>query len=184
MTPDSSARADTGSDLPAGEVRDQAVLRSAADAMREHVDDRWVEVADLVLARAIAATRPSRPVLARASSGAFHVAEQVLVSSLRASIDRLEDCEVVDIDIQTRPPGRAGADDWAGEVCTGVLIALAVRYGTVLIPLADQVRRLASERIDRVLGHVVPSVDVSAMHVHVADVTRGDPKLGVDARQR
>ncbi len=168
-------------DTPSTGPRDQVMLRSAAQHLRDHVDDRWVEVADVVLARAASATRASPPVRAEASSGPFQVAQQVLVSYLRASIDPLDDCEVVDIRVDTRLEREV---DDGGEVCTGVLIALTARYGTVLISLADDVREVAAARLEQLLGPVAPPVGVSAMHVHVADVTRGDPKRSVDGRPR
>ncbi len=173
-------------DRPAGEVPSddlavQARLREAADDLRAHVDERWVEVANVVLSRALTATRPSPPVRAQAPTGPVEIAEQVLVSYLRDSIDQLDDCEVVTIGIDTRPEHGI---DGRGEVCTGVLVALAVRYQTVLIPLADRVREVAVSRLAQMLGPVEPAVSVSVVHVHIADVTRGDPKLTTDERSR
>jgi len=119
-----------------------------------------------------------------ASGGPFHVTEQVVVSYLRASIDQVADCEVLRITVQTRSPDPDGSQGSGAEVCTGVLVELAVRYGTVLIPLADTVRRVASERIAQLLGSMASEVSVAAMHVHMADVTVGDPKVGTDRHER
>lgn len=158
---------------------ERALQHSAAGDLRDHPDPRWVEIADVVLSRALTTTRPSPPVRAQARSGPVQISEQVLVSYLRDSIDALDDCEVVAIRIDTSPDaGTAG--DPSGEICTGVLVALAVRFGTALIPLADEVRQLARGRLVEMLGPGTPAVSVSAMHVHVADVTRGDPKLSRD----
>jgi len=184
MTTDWSSGANTAASTPAPVSRDAAVLRSAAGRLREHVDERWVEVADLVFSRVFTATRPSRPLHAVASGGPFHVTEQVVVSYLRASIDQVADCEVRRITVQTRSPDPDGSQGSGAEVCTGVLVELAVRYGTVLIPLADTVRRVASERIAQLLGSVASEVSVAAMHVHLADVTVGDPKVGADRHER
>lgn len=144
----------------------EATLSAAAAALRDHIDHRWVEVADAITSRALTASRPSWPVRAQAPGGPLQVAEQVLVAYLRDSIDPIADCEVVNIQVETD-----------GDHCTGVVIAAAVRYGTELIPLADRVRQVAECRLEELLGSVVPPVTVSMIHVHVSDVTRGDPKL-------
>ncbi len=81
-------------------------------------------------------------------------------------MDPIADWEVANVHVDTD-----------GDRCTGVVIALAVRYRTALIPLADRVRQVAETRLGELLGPVVPSVTVSMMHVHVTDVTREDPKL-------
>lgn len=142
----------------------EQVLRSAASQLREHVDGRWVEIADAVVARALAASRPSWPVLAQAGGGPVRVTEQVLVTYLRDSLAAVDGCETVAISVRT--------DD---EVCTGLVIAVAARYGTVLVPLADRVRTVAESTLARLLGPVSPPVTVEQMHVHVSDVTPGDP---------
>lgn len=183
MNPDSPIGTDAAS-TPASGSREAAVLRSAAGRLREHVDERWVEVADLVLSRVATATRPSRPLCALSGGGHFHLAEQVFVSYLRASIDQVADCEVLRVTVQTRPPDPDVSEGSAAEVCTGVLVELAVRYGTVLIPLADTVRRVAREQIAQLLGPMASEVSVAAMHVHMADVTVGDPTVGLDGHER
>ena len=148
------------------DVEGSALLRDAALDLRHQVNHRWVEIADDVVSRALTASRPSWPVRAEASTGTVEVAEQVLVTYLRDSIDPIDDCEVVQIQVKTD-----------GDVCTGVVIAVAVRFGTPLIPLADTVRQQAESRLGQLLGPVIPPITVTQMHVHVADVTRGDPKL-------
>ncbi|MBA2638416.1 MAG: hypothetical protein H0U77_00150 [Nocardioidaceae bacterium] len=156
---------------PGGDLLDpegRAMLRSAASALSTHVDERWVEVADALVSRALTTSRPSPPVRASATSGSVLVTEQVLVSHLRASMDPFPECETVAITIETD-----------GDSCTGAVIALAVRFGTELIPLADRVRAVVEDQLGRLLGPVVPPVTVSSVHVHVDDVTRGDPKLDV-----
>lgn len=45
---------------------DPATLAAATQALRQHVDDRWVEMSDRVLSKALAATRRSLPVSAGA----------------------------------------------------------------------------------------------------------------------
>lgn len=145
----------------------QQELDTAADELRDHVDARWVEVAGGVVSRVLAADRPSWPVLAQAGNALVHVGDRVLIAYLRDSIDPVPDCEVVAIQVRTT----------ADDVCTGVVIALVVRHGTPLVPLADEVRGRAERRLAQLLGPTVPTVSVADMHVHVADVTEHDPKL-------
>lgn len=142
-----------------------ALLRAAAADLRSHVEPRWVEIADAITSRALRASRPSPPVLATAPSGPVLVAEQVVVAYLRDSVDPVPGCEVVNIQLQVEQ-----------ERCTGVVIVLAAQFGEPLIPLADEVRRRAELRLAEVLGPTVPPITVTQMHVHVADVTPGDPK--------
>ncbi|MDQ3105203.1 MAG: hypothetical protein M3Q87_08320 [Actinomycetota bacterium] len=147
------------------------LLSTAADGLRARVEQRWVEVADAVMSKVLATDKPSWPVLAqqadeRTGAGLVHVGDRVLIAYLRDSIDPVPDCEVVTIQVHT-----------SGDVCTGIVITLAVRYGAGLLPLADQVRKQAERRLGQLLGPTVPAVRVRDMHVHVADVTRHDPKL-------
>lgn len=149
----------------------QELLRTAAGGLRARVEPRWVEVADAVVSRVLATDMPSWPVLAQVGDpatgdGLVHVGDRVLIAHLRDSIDSMTDCEVVTIQVHT-----------TGDVCTGIVITLAVRFGTELLPLADRVRARAEQRLGQLLGPTVPRVSVRDLHVHVADVTRHDPKL-------
>lgn len=57
-------------------------VRRAAAAPRIHADERWVEISDRVLAKALTVTRRSRPSRAANSGGRVKVSEQVLVGSI------------------------------------------------------------------------------------------------------
>ena len=142
-------------------------VSSAARSLRDHTDDRWVEVRDEVLTKVMSHPRPSHPVAALAPGGPFHVSEKVLERSLLDAVDPVPNCEVAGIVLH--------ADR---DRCRGVTIALRARYPEPLIALADAVRLAASERLSDILGPVTPAVTVATMHVHVADVTREDPKRG------
>jgi len=67
---------------------DPATLAAATQALRQHVDDRWVEMSDRVLSKALAATRRSLPVRAHdlGGGGALYVSEQVLTAYIRDAI--------------------------------------------------------------------------------------------------
>jgi hypothetical protein len=144
----------------------EAFLDTAATELRGHTDDRWVEIAGDVLARVMCISRPSHPLRAQSARGhGFHVSEQVLVASLQRALDEVPHCEVTHIQIQ--------AD---GETYSGVTIIVTAQYRVPLISLADQIRDLASGPLTDILGPVTHEVTASAMHVHIEDVTHGDPK--------
>ncbi len=140
-------------------------VAAAATALRDLTDHRWVEVADTMLAKVLRRQRTSHAVGARNRTGAYHVSENVLRMSLQRAIDPVPHCELVDIRF-----------DLARDVYLGVLLIVRVQYPLPIIALADQIREQACAGLTRILGAVQPPVTVSAMHVHVDDVTVGDPK--------
>ena len=148
------------------EPEGQALLRTAAADLRSHVEARWVEVADALTSRALRASRPSPPVWAQAPSGPVRVAEQVVVTYLRDRLNPVAGCEVHNVRLEVRE-----------ERCTGVVIVVVAQFGQRLIPLADDLRTRAESVLAEVLGQDMAPVTVTQMHVHVADVTPGDPSL-------
>lgn len=149
MTPDPQALTD-----PANQAR------RAADALRAHADQRWVEISDRVLARALSVTRRSMPVRAASSGGPVNVSEQVLIASIRSALHDLSGAAPVDIQIRTDEQNRY----------TGVLIVLNIDYKTSILPVADDVRDRAHQVLTTLLGPVSPPLTVTTMHVHVDDV--------------
>ncbi len=149
------------------EAAQATVLAGAAAALRNHTDDRWVEVSGDILTRVMRTWRASHPVSAHGPGGTFHVSENVLRAALQRALDPVPHCEVVDIHV------RANGADY-----TGVTIVVTAKYPHPLIPMADTLRDLAQTCLVEILGPVVPPVTVSAMHVHIGDVTPHDPKLG------
>jgi len=139
----------------------------AAASLREHVDQRWVEVADGVLASVLRKHRISHPVGARTAAGGYRVSEIVLKRLLQDALDPVPRCEVEGIRIHVE-----------GETYTGVTLVVTAQFPDRLIPLADVLRERARECLTSVLGAVTPPVAVHAMHVHVENVTVGDPKIG------
>lgn len=162
MTPDDARH---GEPLPSGPPIPQ-VLEAAAADLRRRLDERWVEISDRVVARALTASRRSYPVRAQAASGPVQVSEQVLVSYLREAIDRtVPGSALAHVALEIR-----GRDE-----LVGVLIQLVGQYGIPLLPVADRVRELAVECLDGLLGPVRTPVTVSTLHVHFAGVVVGDP---------
>ncbi|MEP6854806.1 MAG: hypothetical protein ABJA33_05015 [Pedococcus sp.] len=138
---------------------DDLVAR-AADALRAHADERWVEISDRVLGRALNVTRRSMPVRAASSGGPVNVSEQVLVAGIRSALDGLSGAAPVDIRISTDEQHRY----------TGVFIALAVDYKSAILPVADHARHCVRDVLLTLLGPVSPPVTVTTMQVHVDDV--------------
>lgn len=144
---------------------DEARLRLAAAELRDHSDERWVEIADRMLISVLRRQRPSHPIRAESRSGGFHVSEQVLVTTLQHVLDHVAHCEITDIHIH--------ADR---DIYTGVTILMRAQYPYPLIPLADQVRDIAHQTLADILSAPPQHVTVEAMHVHIEDVTKNDPK--------
>ncbi len=160
ITPDAGG---PGAESMSAEQRD---LDVAAQALRDHTDERWVEIADSMLAGVLAKAPHSHPVQGQVGSETFYVSEQVLTNYLLDAIDPIPDVEVDAI--------RIHADQ---DRYTGVTILITARHGLALLPAADSIREAAQARLQEVLGQPVPRVSVSSMHVQVEDVTPGDPGL-------
>ncbi len=146
---------------------DDRVLRDAAAILRERVDERWVEISDRVLAKALAATRRSHPVRAHAPGGPIQVSEQVLIAHLRDAVDgRVAGSAVerIHVEIEDR------------DTFARVIIEVIAQYGEALLPIADQIHALAASELSTLLGPLAPQVSVRATHVHFSDVVRGDPQ--------
>jgi hypothetical protein len=139
-------------------------IRLATEALRQYSRDRWVEVSDRVLTAALTAPRRSRPVRAHAPGGDLHVSEQVLIAYLRAAVDGAVPGTAVNR-ISIALSGR--------DTFESVVIQILVRYRLPVLPAADRIREIATRVLDDLLGH--GAADVRVTHVHVGDVTTGDP---------
>jgi len=140
------------------------MLEQAAQSLREHVDQRWVENSDRVLTRALRVTRTSLAVQARAPSGPVHISEQVLITYLRDAISEVPHAKIQDVVITTE-----GLDTYAGFT-----IIINARFGLPLIPVADTIRDLANKRLSQLLGPITPPVTAITMDVHIQDVFQDD----------
>ena len=145
------------------EPRD-APTSAAVAALRDHADQRWVQISDRVLTRSLAVTRQSFPVRAASSGGAVNVSEQVLIAGVREALDGIPDATPTDIQISTDQHSRY----------TGVQITITARYGQPILPAADLIRERAQHALSDLLGPVTPTVTVSTMHVHVGDIANTD----------
>ena len=136
------------------------VPQGAGEVLRRRTDERWAEIVDDVVARALRVTRRSSPIQVAGLAGAVTVSEQVVVTLLHEAL-------------ATVPGGRPSAIDVhtdEGGHYTGVLVVVAVDYGSSVLDVADEVRLRAGALLRELLGPVEPPVTVSAMHVHVDDV--------------
>jgi hypothetical protein len=140
------------------------MLEQAAQSLREHVDQRWVQISDRVLTRALRATRTSLAVQAQAPSGPVHISEQVLITYVREAVSAVPHAKIQDVVITTE-----GLDTY-----TGLTITISARYGLPLLPIADAIRALAKTRLTQLLGPITPPVTVTTMDVHVQDVFQDD----------
>ena len=144
-----------------------AFIAMAAQALNEHADQRWVEVAPRILTSALRATRRSLPVRARAPGGTVYVSEQVITAYLRDALDGLTPGTAV-AGIRIAIAGR--------DTFTGVLIELIVQYGTAILPAADRIRAQAAIVLLELLGPAATAIEVQTSHIHVSDVTMYDPQ--------
>ena len=141
-------------------------LTRAARTLREHTDDGWVALRDDVVAAAVRAFRPSAPVRGALPGGSLFVASTVVVSRVHAALEAVPNVGALRITCTTT------ADDELDRL-TVELVAL---YGTPLVPMAHEVRRLAADVVAETLGLTSPPVDRVRVDVSVQDVTP-DPRL-------
>lgn len=137
--------------------------RRAAHLMREQADERWVEISDRVLDKALRVTRRSMPVRAAGASGPVNISEQVLITGIRQALEPVAGAVPTDIKVHTDERNNY----------TGVLICLTADYGSPILPAADDIRNRTEHALTSMLGHLTPPITVSTMHVHVDDVQHG-----------
>lgn len=139
----------------------EQLLTQAARTLREHTDSGWVALRDDVVAVAVRAFRPSAPVRGTLPGGPLFVASTVVVARVHAALATVPDVGVLRITCTT-----TAEDDL--DRLTVELVAL---YGTPLVPMADEVRRLAAAAVAETLGLTDPPVDRVRVDVSVQDVT-------------
>lgn len=155
MTPQHSEQPE-----PTVSGRGDAILDQGSQSLRDHVDQRWVQISDRVRSRALRATRTSLPVRAQAATGPVHISEQVLITHLRDAISTVRHAKIQDVIITTD-----GIDTY-----TGVIITIQARFGAPLTSIADTIRDLASQELAQLLGRVAPPLSVKTVGVHIEDV--------------
>lgn len=145
-----------------------ATLADAAHSLRQHVDQRWVQIADGVLLKALSATRRSLPVRAHSDTGRITVSQQVIIAHVRDAV----------ADIPAAAPTRVHVRADEGHHFSGLTVEVTVQYGHMVLDLADEIRARAETALRQLLGPARVPVTVTAMHVHVSDVTTDDPHTG------
>ncbi len=159
----STPPADGGPDI------DTTDLAEATSQLRGRAHPRAAEVAERVLRTALAGGRRSLPVRARAPHEHVRVSTGVLVTLLRAEVDPA---------LVGAAVGRIAVSTDREDLLTELTVELFVQYGTEIPALADRVRELARGTLDASLGPgTAAGVDITVTHVHVSDVTLGDPHL-------
>ncbi|MBD5829833.1 hypothetical protein DXX98_03215 [Janibacter melonis] len=141
-------------------------LRRATEQLRSAPPPRRaVEIADTVLRRAMAAPRRARLARSRHDDD-LQVSTTAITATMRADVDTaLAGAAVQQIDYDIAPDGYLAA----------VRLDLLVQYGSSLVDLADEARVVMAGSLERLLG--AGDVPVVVHHVHVEDVTVGDPHV-------
>ncbi len=139
-----------------------AQSRRVADLVRDQADERWVEISDRVLEKALRVTRRSMPVRAASVGGPVNVSEQVLIAGIRQALEPVAGAVPTDIQVHT--------DERHNY--TGVLICITADYGSPILPAADDIRNRTEYALTSMLGALTPPVTVSTMQVHVDDIQK------------
>lgn len=145
-----------------------ALLEAASVELRVRSSRRAVEIADHVLRNALRSSRRSLPVRMAAPHDYIRVSDQVIITLLRRAIDdALEGAAVGRIRLFVDPDA----------TMRELTIELFVRYGRVLVDVADQARTIADAVLAQLLGGSQINVAVITSHVHISEITQGDPYL-------
>jgi len=144
-------------------------LAAATDQLRARPTDLPVEVASRVLLRALATPRPAQLVRGFDEHAFLRVSTSVLTDLVRRRLDGvLADGAVRRIRCTTT----------RDERLEGVTVDLVARYGTDLRFLATATHDLVGDVLRETFGpEVTDGGSAALVHVHVSDVTRGDPRL-------
>lgn len=152
-----------------------AAARDALDAATAQLRDQPaalpVQVADRVLERALAAPRMADLCRARPPHDHLRVSTVALTALLRHRLDsRLEHAAMRRVVFETSRE----------EQLESLTLELIVQYGHDIRATAREARALVDAVLAETVGEL-PASAVTVQHVHVSDVTVGDPHL-VDPR--
>lgn len=145
-----------------------AHLRAATEQLRGRSRQRAVEIADNVLRNALRSSRRSLPVRVAAPHDYVRVSDQVIITLLRRDIDAALEVAAV---------GRIYMLVDRSETLRELTIELFVQYGQVLLDVADQARIIADVVLARLLAGSGVTIEVVTSHVHVSEITTGNPHL-------
>ncbi len=141
-------------------------VQRAAEQLKGRTRTRAVEIADDVLRNAMSAHRRSLPVRAHPSHDFVRISDQVIIATLRRRIDAA---------LPSAAVGRIYLLVDRHESLQELTIELFARYGEVLLEVADQARLIADRLLTELLGQAESPVSILISHVHVSDITVGDP---------
>ncbi len=146
----------------------ERALDGATDQLRHQPESPHVaQAAGRVLARALAA--PRRATTVETADPLLQVSSVALVALLRAALAAgVADAAVRRIRLDVRDRGRLHA----------VHVELVARYGTSVPESTEAAHVVIRHVLAETLGTgPAPGADEVSRHVHVSDVTRGDPHL-------
>lgn len=151
-------------DRATDEVDDR--LGAAVRQLTGRAERRALEIGDSVLRHVMAAPRRSLPVRSRLPD--VFLSEHVVTDDLsRGLAQQLDTAAVRRISVITN----------RDLVIEQIAIELIGRYGTDLVAATEQARLAARDRLADLVGPAAPPAHVTVTHVHVGDVTVGDPRL-------
>ena len=165
-SPDSPGSPDSG--LPAGL---EASLAAATAQLRARPVPRSVEIADEVLRRSLRTPRPAVLVRGRGAFDFVRMSSTVITAILQQRLDG---------GLSGASVSRVLIDVDRSEHLRAATVELFVRFGTDILSQADRARELARAALEELLGPetgTAPATEVVVGHVHVSDVTVGDPRL-------
>ena len=145
-----------------------AHVLDAREQLRGHSRPRAVEIADNVLRNALRSSRRSLPVRVAPPHDFVRVSDQVIITLLRRDIDATLEAAAV---------GRIRLIVDRDESMRELTIELVVKYGQVLLDVADQARTIADAVLARLLVSSAFTVEVVTSHVHISDITTDNPQL-------
>lgn len=143
-------------------------LTTALRGLRDDARPRAVEIAHSVLERALRARRHTLPIRAHPPHHHVHVSDQVIRTLLRQRIDD---------DVQGAATGRIALLVDPDQTLREVTVELFVQYGEVLMDVADHARYTVQQTLDDLLSRPQTPVEIQLTHVHISDITVGDPGL-------
>lgn len=149
-------------------ARSEAEIALAVEQLGESSRGRAVEIADEVLLRTLRSSQRSLPIRAQASWSFVHISDRVLITALRAAIDST---------LRGVAVGKVHLNVDRDETLTSLTIELFVQFGLVLVDVGDGARRICEQVLHDILAHDRVPVRVTTTHVHISDVTAGDPLL-------
>lgn len=139
----------------------------ARDQLRGRAAPRAAEIAETVLRSALRAPRRTTPIQAEAG-GFLQISDRVLITLLRHQVDGALTGAAV---------GRVGLSIDRDDRLEELTVELFAQYGRVLGEVAEQARTVVDQVLLE-LGIGAPAtVAVVVAHVHISDITVGDPHL-------